>query len=480
VAVAVTLALISAAAAQLPVTKAAAGPVTRQHVGLLEQYLRAVNAGDRDALAQFANEHLARVQRHEIPLERVVERELELRQHYTGFELYKVEHDEPREMAAVIKATGDFPQFGRFVWSFDAAKPELILNRDIELIDTPTEALPHKQPAAELAKEVDAKLTRLTQEDKFSGAVLIARNGHPLWQKAYGFADRERHIPNNLNTRFRLGSMNKLITAIAIAQLVQAGKLKYSDTIAKVLPDYPNKDVAEKVTIEQLLTHTSGLGDIFTPKFDEVKDTLHDQRSYFQLFVNEPLRFEPGKGVSYSNAAFIVLGVIVEKLSGEDYYNYVQRHIYAPAGMTSSGSFPKTDHIANLAVGYTHMGSPNAWKPNWDTLPWRGMAAGGGDSNLHDLLALSEALRNNKLIAPELRDAMFKPRADARAMGKFGYGTEIKQVAGHTIVSKGGGAPGMNAMLDMYQDTGYTVVVLSNIDPPAGQFLAKYIAERLE
>src|SRR4029079_16154267 len=130
-----------------------------------------------------------------------------------------------------------------------------------------------------------------------------------------GYADRESKTPNNLETRFRLGSMNKMFTSVSIAQLVQAGKLKYTDTVADVLPDYPNKEVARKITVHQLLTHTSGLGDIFGPEFQRTKDSLHDLKDYLPLFVNQPLRFEPGKDWSYSNAGFIVLGLIIEHVS---------------------------------------------------------------------------------------------------------------------------------------------------------------------
>jgi D-alanyl-D-alanine carboxypeptidase len=118
-----------------------------------------------------------------------------------------------------------------------------------------------------MANDLDEKLTKLMADHRFSGAVLIAKDGKPLWERAYGYADREHKTPNKIDTLFRLGSMNKMVTAVSIAQLVQASKLRFSDTLAQVLPEYPNREVARRITIHQLLTHTSGLGDFFGPEF---------------------------------------------------------------------------------------------------------------------------------------------------------------------------------------------------------------------
>jgi CubicO group peptidase (beta-lactamase class C family) len=312
--------------------------------------------------------------------------------------------------------------------------------------------------------------------------VLIAKDGRPIFRNAYGYADREAKIKNNLDTRFRLGSMNKMFTSVAIAQLVQAGKLKYTDTVAQLLPEYPDKEIAQKVTVHHLLTHTSGLGDIFGPAFSEKKDALREVRDYVQLFAGKPLRFEPGQGWSYSNAGFIVLGLIVERVSGQSYYDYVQKNIYDAAGMKSSGSYPKTDKIQNLAVGYMRQGPGGPIVPNWDTLPWRGMSAGGGDSTLEDLLRFDRALRTHKLLNKELTETVtsgkVQPGRDVDS--KYAYGFEDVRIAGHRVVGHGGGAPGMNALLDMYLDNGYTVVVLSNFGPPAAQRVGGYIRERLQ
>jgi CubicO group peptidase (beta-lactamase class C family) len=454
---------------------------TEEHLRVFRRHLEAFAAADAEGLKKFAAEHLSEQGRHGQPPERVAENELGFRRMIGALDIFEVEKNTDTEFVATVRTREEFPTYARAVWKFDASNPSLVTSRDLNQTDTPASVVGPKRTAEEIAKEVDAKLTRLTAEDKFSGAVLIAKDGRPIWQKAYGYADRDAKTLNNLDTRFRLGSMNKMFTSVSVAQLVQAGKLKYTDKLIDVLPDYPNKEVASKITVHQLLTHTSGLGDIFGPEFEQKKDSLHEIKDYLQLFADKPLRFEPGASWSYSNAGFIVLGLIVEKVSGENYYDYVQKHVYDVAGMKSSGSFPKTEKVPNLAVGYTH-GEDGKLVNNWDTLPWRGMSAGGGDSTVGDLMRFAEALRNHKLLNAELTETVITGKAQPGpdATHKYAYGFEEDFVAGHRVVGHGGGAPGMNGMLNVLMDDGYTVVVLANLDPPAAQSVAGYISERLK
>src|SRR5262249_32005960 len=150
-----------------------------------------------------------------------------------------------------------------------------------------------------------------------------------------------------------LGSMNKMFTSVAIAQLVQQGKMSYTDTVAKVLPDYPNQETASKITVHQLLTHTSGLGDFFGPEYAQKKGNLHELKDYLAFFANKPLKFEPGKDWAYSNAGMLVAGLIVERVSGQNYFAYIREHIYQPSGMKNSDSYEKTKPQSNQSVGYT-------------------------------------------------------------------------------------------------------------------------------
>jgi CubicO group peptidase (beta-lactamase class C family) len=217
--------------------------------------------------------------------------------------------------------------------------------------------------------------------DEFAGAVLVARHGKVLLQHAWGRADRKAGTANTPATRFRIGSMNKMFTAVATLQLVQAGKLKLDDPIGKHLPDYPNKEVAAKVTVRHLLTHTGGTGDIFGPEFEEHRLALREHRDYLKLYGSRGLRYQPGDHFEYSNYGFILLGALIERVSGVSYYDYVHDHVFRRAGMTSTGSLPESTDVPDRAVGYMRTALGGAWVPNTDTLPWPGH--GGGRRLLH-------------------------------------------------------------------------------------------------
>src|SRR3954469_5851713 len=194
----------------------------------------------------------------------------------------------------------------------------------------------------------------MSRSGDFSGVVVLAKSGKPVFQRAYGMADRETSRPNDLETAFNLGSINKVFTQTAIMQLVAAGKLSLDSTLAKCWPDYPNREVAGKVSIRQLLRHTSGIGgNIFGIPATGKRNDVRRLRDYLPLFVNEPLKFEPGTSNAYSNAGYVVLGLLVERLSGQNYYDYVREHIFVPAGMTRTGSFAVDSLPPNTAIGYT-------------------------------------------------------------------------------------------------------------------------------
>jgi len=444
------------------------------------------NSADHDKIFAFQAAHLPKV----ADPEKRVQNTLNLVKRTGGFDLEKIESSSDLELVAIVKERNSDNR-ARMELAVSSADHAQIDNIGINLIGNgqpggPQQAPP--RPPAErvsldaLTKDVEAKLADLAAKDKFSGVAMIAKDGKPLWQKAYGYADRAAKKPNTVETIFRLGSMNKMFTSVAIAQLVQKGKLKFTDTLAQVMPDYPNQEIAKKVTVHQLLTHSSGLGDIFTPEFEAKKDSVRKLKDYLPFFAGTPLKFEPGQGWAYSNAGFIVLGLIVEKISGEDYYDYVQHHIYDVAGMKHSGSIPKDQKVDGLATGYMKDGPDAEWSPNWGTLPWRGMSAGGGDSTAVDLLKFDQALRAHKLLNAELTDMVITGKVHPPQFSlnmKYAYGFGDSGAGEDRVVGHNGGAPGMNAQLDIHWTTGYTVVVLSNFDPPSASEWARYISDRL-
>jgi CubicO group peptidase (beta-lactamase class C family) len=329
---------------------------------------------------------------------------------------------------------------------------------------------PGRLTESEQAADLASFLDRLAAADVFSGAVLLARAGQPLLDRAYGLADRDAARPNRTDTKFNLGSMNKMFTAVAVGQLVEQGKLGFSDTVARLLPDQALPG-ADRITVHHLLTHTSGLGDYFGPRFFEGgKDQLRTVWDYFPLFQDAPLAFEPGSKWSYSNAGFVVLGAIIERISAMDYFEHVRRNLYAPAGMHDTDAYERDQPVPNLAVGYTNMGPTGLDlgppQPNTPTLPLKGGPAGGGYSTTGDLARFAEALLGSRLLGPEMTETLTTGKVETgMAPGKrYGYGFIEQRVNGIRVVGHDGGAPGISAGLEIYPDLGCSVAVLANVD----------------
>ena len=323
------------------------------------------------------------------------------------------------------------------------------------------------------------RLEAATAANEFSGTVLIMRNDSTIFEGAYGLADREQGIPNTLETQFRLGSMNKMITAVAVMQLVQAGKVNLNATLATYLPDYPNTDLASKVTLHHLLTHTGGTGDIFGPQFTANRLDLRTVDDYLKLYGSRGLQFTPGAQWAYSNYGFILLGAVIERVSGMSYDDYVAANILTPAGMTATDA-AALDSLGPLrAIGYTKQIVPGQLVSNASTLPYRGTPAGGGYSTVADLARFSAALKENRLLNPALTTQLLAGKVTITPLMKYAYGFVDQTMAGRRFVGHDGGSAGMNGDLMFQPNGGYVVVVLSNLDPPSAQMQSGFILASL-
>lgn len=306
------------------------------------------------------------------------------------------------------------------------------------------------------------------ETDMFSGAVLIAKNDVPFFKKAYGLASKRFDVPNRVDTKFNIGSLNKMFTKVAVAQLAEKGELEYGDPIARLIPDYP-QGVANKVTIDHLLTHKSGMGHYWNERFFSSMGRLRRVDDFVRLFVDEPLSFEPGERQQYSNNGYVLLGKIVEVVSGRDYYDYVRENIYVPAGMTDTDHYELDQPVPNLAIGYTRMDAegqplPGPRRNNFFIIGVKGSPAGGGYSTVDDLLRFDIALQENRLLGPEYAGVM-QPKKETTGSAK------------PRIISRAGGAPGISAFYQKFTDLGYTSIVLSNYDPPDGKRVADKIRD---
>jgi CubicO group peptidase (beta-lactamase class C family) len=303
---------------------------------------------------------------------------------------------------------------------------------------------------------------------RFSGAVLIGRGRERLFAGAYGLADRESGIPNTLSTRFHNGSMNKMFTGVAVGQLIQAGRVDPAAPVGTYLDAYPNRDVATKVSVHHLLTHTGGTGDIFVPEYLERREEVRTIADYLVLLGGREPRFEPGSRFEYSNFGFILLGAVIEAVSGQNYYDYVDEHVFAPAGMTRSGALPEESAVPDLAVGYTrHDTEDGHERRNTDTLPYRGTSAGGGYTTVEDLHRFATALTDHQLLDARHTALVTTAQGNVGWDGRCaGYGFFENPVWGGTQRTFGhnGGAPGMSGDLGVFPDSGYIVAVLANMD----------------
>jgi D-alanyl-D-alanine carboxypeptidase len=322
---------------------------------------------------------------------------------------------------------------------------------------------------AEMVREISRRVGAAARRDEFSGVVLVAKGERTIFHRAYGLADRSWGIPNRLDTRFNLASMNKMFTAVAIAQLLEAGKLRLEDTLGTILPDYPNQDAARRITIAHLLSHSAGLGMLFErPGFDRRK-RYRTSSDYFPLFAAEPLLFEPGTASAYSNEGFVVLGAVVEKLTGLNYFEYVRERIFQSLGMAHTDSYAIDDVVPNLAVGYARYEDDplgiGPRRPNWIFLGWKGSAAGGGYSTTGDLLKFVQGLQQKRLLRGELVDTLLAPHAHG---DWYGYGFLVQEVGAKQVRGHGGGGPGsgISSELGWFLDGSYVVIVLGNYDLP--------------
>jgi CubicO group peptidase (beta-lactamase class C family) len=320
---------------------------------------------------------------------------------------------------------------------------------------------------AQIAERLGSFVDRLAARDAFSGTVLLAKEGKVLLTKAIGIANRDFDVPVTLDTKFNLGSMNKMMTAVACMQLVEQGKLSLDDPIARHLGEdwLPQVDKS-KVKVRHLLTHTSGLGSFFTEEFDRSSRALYRAVDDWKPVVrSETLAFEPGTQWRYSNTGMLIAGAIVEKVSGGDYYAWVRAHITGPAGMTNTDCYETDKANHKLAVGYDkEVGADGAvtWHNNLYSHVVRGGPAGGGYSTVEDLFRFDQALRAEKLIKRESLDQLWRTYPELSDDG-YGLGFVVEQSPAGAIVGHSGGFNGISAVLSMYLDGGYTIAVMSNL-----------------
>jgi len=263
-----------------------------------------------------------------------------------------------------------------------------------------------------------------------------------------------------------------MFTATAVARLVEAGKLSFDDPISKYIDEtWLPKAVTDRITVRNLIPHTSGLGSYFNETYMKSSRALFRKLDdYKPLIKDDKPAFTPGTRFQYSNTGLFLLGVVIEKLTGEDYFDHIRKAIYAPAGMTDTDSYEMDYPVENLAIGYSpDWKSPYKWQNNLYKHVIKGGPAGGGFSTVKDLHKFALALLSGKLVSPKMRELML---TDFKGEN-YGYGFSVSQGPGGKSVGHSGGFYGINSQLDIYLDSGYIVAVMSNIDNGAGPLADK-------
>ena len=454
------------------VARSAQGPpASTPAVEQLRRWLDVFNAADPERWRQFLSQFATPRPGPYVP------QNLALRRQVGGFELVRIDDASATRAVAIVKERESESIGARLIVEVEAADPHRIVDVQIE----PGVRLPvqiARLPDAALSPAIESELVRRSADGRFAGAVLVAKGGVPVHQSAWGLADREQNVPNRLDTRFRNGSMNKMFTAVAVMTLVQAGKVRLEEPIGTYLPAYPNGSVSRRVTVHHLLTHTGGTGDAFGPEFAANRDRIRQHQDYVDRFAAQPLLFDPGTRWAYSNYGFILLGALIEKVSGRSYYEYVRDHVYVPSGMRDTGSEPEGTAVPRLSVGYMRPPGSPASMANTPTLPYRGTAAGGGYTTVGDLMRFADALMSHTLLSAEATRLLTTGKVEG-AGGRYAYGFIEHVSNGVRSVGHGGNAPGMDGSLEIFPESGYVVAVLANTDPPAAQRVSEFVVNRV-
>jgi CubicO group peptidase (beta-lactamase class C family) len=452
-----------------PDSSAAQFPNT--HIGDLgRQLIQAINDGDSAARSAFVAQHVSDAALEEISVADRAAWLARVSDQSGGIQVVQASGSNPLEIIVKTRRGNHWARI--YAFSDPRQRDRLGDYGAVPITDPAVERAdrwPERPlPEAQLVREIGRHVAAAAERDEFSGVVLVCRGSRIIFHHAYGLADRGWRIPNRLDTKFNLASMNKMFTAVAIAQLIEAGKLRFEDSLGAILPDYPN-EAARAITIAQLLSHSAGLGMLFDRHGFDPRHRYRESRDYFPLFAAQPLLFPPGSRSSYSNEGFVVLGAVIEKLTGMNYFDYVRGRIFLPLGMRNTDSYAIDDVVPNLAVGYARFeDDPLAIgprRPNWIFLQWKGSAAGGGYSTTGDLLKFVQGLRNGRLVRRGLVDTLLAPHSQG---GWYGYGFMVRNVGGKEIRGHGGGGPGsgIGSELGWFLDGSYIAIVLGNYDFP--------------
>jgi len=445
----------------------------------IQSLIATVNPNDPEQISRFINEKCTEKFRSYAPMEEHINVFLNFRRTTGGVDFHSIRTYVPkRKETVVILKDRNFESWRAFVITFDKSEDLLIAGLYFNIARTPSNMKESNLTEKQFLQMTEDVIQRICKRDVFSGALLIAKGDEILSTHACGEASKRFHVPNNIETKFNLGSMNKMFTAIAVTQLVEKGSLSFKDKIDKYVDEsWLPKETTSKITVHHLLTHTSGLGSYFNETYMKGSKGLYRKVNDFKPLVKgEKLAFEPGKRFRYSNTGMLLLGVVIESVTGQSYFDYIRKNIYEPAGMKNSDSYEMDYPVENLAIGYSpDLKSKYGWQNNLFKHVIKGGPAGGGFSTVGDLHRFARALQIGKLVSADSLKILLKDHSGE----DYGYGFRIAEGPNGKVVGHSGGFSGINGRLDIYLDKGYIVAVLSNYDngaSPVAQKISQLLA----
>jgi len=330
----------------------------------------------------------------------------------------------------------------------------------------------------QVLKQADAYLTAQVANGTFRGSVLVGIDGKIAFEKGYGFANQEWSIPNTPSTKFRIASLTKQFTAACILLLQERGQLNIHDPISKYVTDLP--ETWQPITLHQLLTHTSGIPNY--PGMPRVENELNrtgaTPRQMLEVAATKPLEFTPGTKLHYTNTGYVLLGMVIEKVPGMSYADFLQKNIFTPLSMANSGYDIQANILAQRASGYI---LKDGHITNADfidmSIPF---AAGSIYSTVEDMYRWNEALANGKLLSAASTHQMFAIYPETLAEGMhYGYGVVLAQRFSKQLYYHGGGVKGFESVIQRYPKEHICIVILENLDPTSPWNLADHIASEL-
>ncbi|WP_177233862.1 serine hydrolase domain-containing protein [Stigmatella erecta] len=426
----------------------------------LEQWLAAFNDERASAYPDFVKAYIPAL----IPY---LDDDLGLREATGGFTLLRHEQAAPGQLTAWLRDR-NWERFSKAVLSIGDGRID-----DLSFLGAPPPGGFAIQRLSEhgAVTQLHQKLEEEVAASRFSGAVLVAKEETVLFRAAYGSQGAGEGLAVTPATRFCIGSMGKMFTAVAILQLVQDGRLRLTGTVASLLPAYPDTALARQVTVQHLLTHTGGTGDFFGAVYDAHAAELQTLAGFIRLFGAREAAFSPGSRWGYSNFGFILLGAIIEQVSGLSWEAYLERHVFRPAGMPATSPAASAGNTASPCTGAARTGL----RP----LPfYAGLPAGGGYSTIDDLHRFGMALRETRLL--DARHLGLLTAASVQAgNSQWSLGLRVSVRNGEAYYGHGGSAPGVNADFAIYPHAGYTVIVLANRGHPHAANVADFVGARL-